>query len=240
MHTCPQCGKEPRKDQKYCSRECLHSSMRFDKRSCQVCGALFQPLRPSSKYCTLRCTGMARAVRRTPPPADVPGAKWIAISGEQFVLVDEAKYDLLSQYNWVAVKQRSDLADTTYYAKRTDYSGDKRKSVWMHRFILNAPPGYLVDHINGNGLDNRSHNLRLATHGQNSTNSRRKNSTGFRGVTRLADDLYIAKLSLDRKIYYAGRHKTAESAALAYDKMARRLQGQFARLNFPRPGELQA
>jgi len=241
MHICPQCGKTPRKDQKYCSRECLYASMRFDKRACQVCGSSFQPLRPSQRYCSLKCVGDSRAVRRTPLPADVAGARWIPISGDRFVLVDESKYEMLMQFNWGAVKQRSDLVDSpTYYAKRTDYSTGKPKSVRMHRFILNAPAGYLVDHINGNGLDNRSANLRLATHGQNSVNSRRHNSTGFRGVTRISDSLFIAKVCHNRKILYAGRHKTAEAAALAYDKMARKLQGQFARLNYPKPGELKA
>lgn len=61
-----------------------------------------------------------------------------------------------------------------------------RKRVYLHRWILNPPENMVVDHINGNGLDNRKSNLRVVTQAQNNQNrrgaTRANSSSGFRGV----------------------------------------------------------
>src|SRR5690349_9172361 len=73
-----------------------------------------------------------------------------------------------------------------YYAHRGDYSKGPlfRKTIMLHRFIMNAPEGMEVDHINGDGLDNRRVNLRLVTKTENlrSRKTFKSNKTGYKGV----------------------------------------------------------
>jgi hypothetical protein len=106
----------------------------------------------------------------------------------------------------------------------------------MHRQILGAPPGQQVDHINGDTLDNRRVNLRLATHGQNQHNrgKYRNNKSGYKGVSwDKAAGKWRAQIKFNNKKYNLGRYHDPIEAALAYDAAAIRLHGAFARLNFP-------
>lgn len=106
--------------------------------------------------------------------------------------------------------------------------------VLVHRFILGAIRGQQVDHINGDSLDNRRCNLRFATQSQNMANmkgGRRPNKTRFKGVS-FCSGKWQAVICFERKRYNAGRHHSAERAAMAYDRAALALAGQFAALNF--------
>ncbi len=116
--------------------------------------------------------------------------------------------------------------------------GGKLKSQSMHRLVLDVTdPDVIVDHINGNRLDNRKSNLRFATVAQNAQN-RKKVSGGssiYLGVTyHKRDERWQASVRHDGKRYHAGIHKTEEEAARAYDVKAKELHGEFARLNFPK------
>jgi hypothetical protein len=86
------------------------------------------------------------------------GAKLIPLTQGKFAIVDAEDYERLSKYKW-----HVDKGDSTYYAAR----GIVGKNFRMHREILNAPEGLVVDHRNHNGLDNRKKNLRLCTRSQN-------------------------------------------------------------------------
>jgi hypothetical protein len=91
-----------------------------------------------------------------------------------------------------------------------------------------------VDHINGNGLDNRDENLRLATNSQNQMNSRKRSGTSsrYKGVS-LQRKRWRAQIKLDGKLIYLGMFDTEEQAAMAYDYAAIELFGEFSRINFP-------
>ncbi|MBV8278501.1 MAG: HNH endonuclease [Verrucomicrobia bacterium] len=107
----------------------------------------------------------------------------------------------------------------------------------MHRLIVNAPPGVQVDHVNGDGLDNRRANLRLASATQNAHNRkiRRDNTSGFKGVRfDQSSQRWDARITFQGKRYYLGLFVTAELAARTYDQAARRLFGDFARTNLCR------
>ncbi len=94
-----------------------------------------------------------------------------------------------------------------------------------------------VDHINGDPLDNRRENLRIATRQENQRNRRGWGRSGFKGVLfRAKRQRWEAYIQVGTRVFSRARH-TAEEAAIAYDDMAREHFGQFARLNFPRPGE---
>lgn len=97
-------------------------------------------------------------------------------------------------------------------------------------------PSSEVDHINGNGQDNRACNLRLADHSQNLANRGRNanNTSGFKGVYwhRRARK-WMAQIVVRGKVLYLGLHPDRYAAARAYDRAAIEHFGPFAARNFP-------
>lgn len=119
--------------------------------------------------------------------------------------------------------------DTNGYVRR--HAGNS-KYIYLHREITNADVYYMVDHINGNKLDNRESNLRLVSNQQNSFNSRRKTGK-YKGVSfSKSRNQWVAQIMKDKQNYYLGRYDTQEEAARAYDKKAVELHGEHAKLNF--------
>jgi hypothetical protein len=106
----------------------------------------------------------------------------------------------------------------------------------LHRFILDAPPGQLVDHKDRDGLNNTRGNLRFATGTQNLANMRPQanSEVALKGVhvARLTGR-YTAQITCQGVRKHLGCFATAEEAARAYDKAARELFGEFARTNYP-------
>jgi hypothetical protein len=159
------------------------------------------------------------------------GAKLIALSQDKFAIVDAEDYEWLSKYKWCASRK-----ERVFYARRNERW--TRRQIIMHRFILNAPKGLFVDHINHNGLDNRRSNLRLCTRAENNRN-RRPNIqpnqwSKYKGVSfDKKREVFRAFIYRNKKQYYLGSFKNDTDAAKAYDKKARELFGEFAYLNFP-------
>lgn len=103
----------------------------------------------------------------------------------------------------------------------------------VHRLILGASKGELVDHRNGDGLDNRRSNLRLATKRQNSQNGKKiRGKVKLKGVTYRSDkDVYRARITVNGKTLHLGDFGTAEEAGGAYDRAAVLHFGEFASTN---------
>ncbi len=107
----------------------------------------------------------------------------------------------------------------------------------MHRVIMDAPPGLVVDHIDHNGLTNMKHNLRLCTKSQNARNQRPQKdcSSKYIGVCWSKQQRkWYARIDHDGQRHWLGAHKSERAAARARDGAAYALHGQFAHLNFPR------
>jgi len=155
------------------------------------------------------------------------GAKLIPLTQDKFAIVDAADYDRLSKHKWCAVKGRR-----TYYATRRANG----KLVRMHRVIMKARAGQVVDHREHDGLDNRRSKLRFCTPRQNTMNQRPRLgcSSEYKGVFHgKGDKKFIAGIAYNSKRIHLGRFDTARNAAKAYDKKAKELFGEFAYLNFP-------
>ena len=156
--------------------------------------------------------------------------------GRHIVQLDEEDWDKVSQYKWYLMRGHS-----TYYAKRNlprRADGSRPAPISLHRDLAGCPKGMMVDHINGNGLDNRKENIRICTMSQNMMNRSKtvQNSTGFKGVYKTGDSKlnpYSAKIQKDGKVYCLGHYSAAEEAARSYDRKAIELFGEFAVLNFP-------
>lgn len=155
-------------------------------------------------------------------------SKKIELSRGMYALVDDADFEELDKLNWYASEKCRNI-----YAARREKEG-ARKTIYMHRQILNAKNGWFVDHINGNALDNRRENLRICTHAQNLMNQKPQTgkSSRYKGVSwnkkRNKWEAYL--MSNDKKINL-GRFDIESDAARAYDKEASVVFGEFANTN---------
>jgi HNH endonuclease len=153
----------------------------------------------------------------------------IVLTKEKVALVDAKDYQSLVQFKWYAK-----LHGTKWYARKR--RPDKRGAYdYMHRFLLNAPQGKLVDHKNGDGLDNQRNNIRLCTSSQNNANRRKKpgSSSQYKGVTLRTSGRWQAHIVIERKAEFLGNYIVEEDAARSYDKRAVEAFGEFALPNFP-------
>ncbi|MCK5615396.1 AP2/ERF family transcription factor [Candidatus Pacearchaeota archaeon] len=160
--------------------------------------------------------------------------KQIELSRGLVAVVDEADFEELSKFSWYASESRGKF----YAARRgraTEYEkGEKRPMIYMHREIMKASPGVLVDHRNGDSLLNCRFNLRRSCHQTNTWNTRCSGgSSKYKGVSKDKKGRIRARIQCDGKPISLGSHKSEEEAARAYDKKAFKLFEEFAVLNFP-------
>ncbi|ALC11214.1 HNH endonuclease [Sphingopyxis sp. 113P3] len=117
------------------------------------------------------------------------------------------------------------------YAKRTTNADGL---ILMHRMILNAPVGAIVDHKNGNGLDNRKANLRIATLKQNAQNRRKRRGTAgaLKGACWDADrNTWVSGIYIEGRKVHLGSFETEQGAHEAYCRAATDAFGEFARFS---------
>jgi hypothetical protein len=162
--------------------------------------------------------------------AEAQAVREIPLGRGKVALVDDEDFDHLNAFRWNAGGG---------YARRLDWNGvgQKLNAILMHRVVMDARPGQEVDHINGNGLDNRKANLRLCSHLQNSRNRKkqvltqgRRSSSAYKGVYRRSSGKWAASIRIDQRQVYLGTFATEVDAAVAYAKAAREHHGDFARV----------
>lgn len=145
-------------------------------------------------------------------------------NGVSFVF-DLDNLNEISKHNW--------FLDSNGYI----FANVNDTKVRIHRMVLNCTgETKCVDHINGNKLDNRKINLRECSVSENAMNKRRKvtSNSRYKGVTwHKKNNKWQAQIEINSKSKYIGQFDNELEAALAYDRMARELFGDFARVNFP-------
>jgi hypothetical protein len=159
--------------------------------------------------------------------------RYIALTKGKFAIVNAEDYERFGRFKWFASGPAKYL-----YAVRAIYPEKGVKvMLYLHREIMKAPKGLVVDHINGNTLDNRRENLRLATKRQNTCNMRINKegcTSKYRGVNwHISVKKWVARITVNRRRIHLGVFDSEVEAAKAYDEAARKYYGEFARLNFP-------
>lgn len=142
-------------------------------------------------------------------------------------VIDAADVALVSGFNWHAVV----LPKHTYAGVKV-VEGGKTKRIYLHRFLLENPAEPHIDHIDGNGLNNRRSNLRPATVSENHCNRKRAvtNTSGFKGVSpHKSSGKWRAEISRDGRKRSLGYFSDPESAAVAYAKASADVHGEFGR-----------
>lgn len=152
------------------------------------------------------------------------GCVAIVLSRGYEVVVDREDFDLVRSLRWFpSVRKNQTYAMTN-------------PGIMMHRFISGNPKNFMIDHEDGNGLNNRRSNLRRCTRSQNAANSGSRDGSAsiYKGVSRLGrTGTWRAEITIHGQCIPLLISKDQEEAARAYDEAARSLYGEFAWLNFP-------
>lgn len=155
--------------------------------------------------------------------------------GDKSAIVDDEDYQHLTQWTWRTAGRNYEYAYRYTHTGSSKNGTRKQISIPMHREIMKPPKDKQIDHINGNKLDNRKENLRLATNSQNHQNIgiTAKNTSGYKGVRQVYKNTKWRnpKWRAECNGKYIGDFSTREEAARAYNEAAKQHHGEFARLN---------
>lgn len=150
--------------------------------------------------------------------------KQIELTQGKVAIIDDEDFNLVSKYKW--------YFDHGYARSSPAF----KTRIYMHRLIMVVPVNKVIDHINGNTLDNRKSNLRICSQRENASNvdaSRaNKRLSKYKGVTIGTNKKkWVASITVNYKSIYLGSFDTEEQAALAYNEAAKEHYGEFAQLN---------
>lgn len=137
-------------------------------------------------------------------------------TGEK-VLIDSDFADTARIFPW---SYRGNRDNNKYVAACVTYGKNKKRYVLIHHLIIGKKDGFVVDHINGNTLDNRKSNLRHVTPSENSTNGKSRKSHDYSapvGVTigkKFGKELaYRVRVKIDGKMKHVGWYDSLEEAS---------------------------
>ena len=199
-----------------------------------VCKCGGKKMRRSTRC--LECRGQDRKPPIDPSIFFMDGqpCRRVSLTRGQYMIVEAEDYDRISQFSCHA-QWRS--TNKCFYAMSSDAMRviyNKRGSYSVAALMLGLPPGTLVDHINGNGLDNRRCNLRPATRSQNGMNQpkHKNNTSGYKGVSWYPKTKrWKVQIGVNRRVIHLGFRVDIKEAARLYDKAAKKYFGKFARTN---------
>ena len=146
-----------------------------------------------------------------------------------FALIDDEDFGEISKHKWHLLTRCHN-----FYAITGLKINNRITTRSMHRILLEAKKGQMIDHINHNGLDNRRSNLRFCTSSQNQMNSiSRIGKSKYKGIFwNKQYGKWAAEIFLNGKVHRLGRYNSEIEAAEAYDEKAKELFGEFAEPNF--------
>ena len=156
-------------------------------------------------------------------------AAYVTLTRGFVATIDAADAEIVAKHNWnVKPSQRTFYARTSLYDPATKL----QKCAHLHTIIVRPPQGYVIDHIDGDGLNNQRANLRVVRPSENMKNSRKRtnNKSGVKGVRADPSGKWRADIKSDGKRHYLGLFQTKEMAAEAYAMASSRLHGEFGRL----------
>ena len=157
-------------------------------------------------------------------------AKEIILTQGKVAIVDNEDYDYLNQFKWYASNKNGKF----YVQKKITVSKNKTTCISMHRFIMKPNKGMVIDHLDGNPLNNKKNNLRICTHAENMRNSkiRINNKSGYKGVSYQENsNNYRASIRFNNIKINIGDFIDPIDAARAYNEAALKYHGEFANLN---------
>jgi len=151
----------------------------------------------------------------------------ILLSSGRHTLIDSEDFSRVCKHKW---------RDAKGSVITTIKENNKYKTVSLHRFILNYNGKKFIDHINNNPLDNRKENLRIATISENGGNSLPNYNKTYKGISYRKEHKhrlkpYYCRITCRGKVYELGYYKTEIEAIKAYNKKAKELFGEFAKIN---------
>lgn len=151
---------------------------------------------------------------------------FLPLTGEKVSIIDFEDFEQFGRTKWRLCKS----IDSGYACRTLSVNG-KTKTDFLHRAICGSPSGLDVDHINGNGLDNRRCNLRVCSRSENLMNQKisKANKTGVKGVHRTKSGVFVAQIKKNGKGIYLGRFDLLNDAALARIAAEKEMFGQFSR-----------
>lgn len=157
-------------------------------------------------------------------------------AGKYEALIDDEDFDRVNKWGWLAYFKKGSV-EPKYACRRKNVGGGQRM-IYLHRFILNiTDPSIIIDHIDGNGLNNQKENLRICSNTENTRNSKKSNKSYtsiYKGVCRAKPNSrrYSAQITVNRKKIHLGMFSNEVDAAKSYDLAAIKHFGEFANLNF--------
>jgi hypothetical protein len=162
--------------------------------------------------------------------------------------IDSCDVSAVSQHLWYSFPRQGSRRGVIYeYPGFIVCARIDKSTAYLHRFLLGAKGSQIVDHVNGDTLDNRKSNLRLCDASQNAANSQiqRNNTSGYKGVSFYQQKpswtpKWKAQISENGKRTNLGLFDCPIDAARVYDQAARAKWGEFACVNFPKENEQSA
>ena len=141
-------------------------------------------------------------------------------NSELCAVVDDDYYEAVIQHTWHLNKGKP----------KATIDG---KLIYLHTFLLGRAANKVIDHINGDGLDNRISNLRHCSQGQNIMNTMSRGGVSkYKGVDyQKRTGRWRARVRANGVEFHLGYYQSEENAALAYNEAAKTLHGEYARLN---------
>lgn len=173
--------------------------------------------------------------------------KELSLTNGMIALVDDEDFDGLSGFNWYGHVFRNKHSSKIYATRHRLLSEPfGTKMIKMHREILKAPSNIMIDHKNGDGLDNRKENLRVCTPGQNKMNANKhakyagkRTGSKYKGVHFSSKggssgrkfSVWVARIQIEGVRIFLGCFEHEVDAGLAYNEAAVKYFGEFAKLN---------